>query len=559
MKLNKAQISRNAIQRLYISMRHLFFRGYYKPLGMSGAAMINAMLDLTPEIYGSMGDPSMVEIDGLLYVYQRLPQGIEECRYVNLTSREGYEQSNFKPLIPAKRRRNCYRIDSEQMNIEMTRGRSDIYDVLTHLTFLYIEAEKIKNNALDPKGRKKREWIILEEIHEKLKAKKKVDEQVGLSYVSRLIGRTYEETSEAYQKFAKASKVNNFFSIVYHMGRRSIDEHVEKKDREISFSSILRQELGNHYFGEQWANKIKSYIFSNAWEKRPIHIISSNLHSVMNSLYAKEALEAGLKKKHIQSIATELSKSTKKHLREKVRKLALKQGMHEIYDDSGTNITVQVFDLKKLSKQSLSKCFGLKSKEVDNESILIVMDYAFGEQAYECMDELLKPYDGRDKKEMMNVASISIMGKAGILEGGKGDVMIPNAHVFEGTADNYPVKNKFDDSVFEGSGLGVYKGPMITVMGTSLQNKDILRYFHLSSWKAVGLEMEGAHYQKAIQSASQIRNSVKQSVVLRYAYYASDNPLHTGSTLASGGLGTDGVKPTYLITESILKSIFSKK
>jgi hypothetical protein len=29
------------------------------------------------------------------------------------------------------------------------------------------------------------------------------------------------------------------------------------------------------------------------------------------------------------------------------------------------------------------------------------------------------------------------MGKAGILEGGKGDIMIPNAHINEGTADNY--------------------------------------------------------------------------------------------------------------------------
>jgi hypothetical protein len=47
--------------------------------------------------------------------------------------------------------------------------------------------------------------------------------------------------------------------------------------------------------------------------------------------------------------------------------------------------------------------------------------------------------------------------------------------------------------------------------------------------------MEGSYYQKAIQSASKIRCSHD---VVRYAYYASDNPLETGSTLASGGLGT---------------------
>ena len=96
---------------------------------------------------------------------------------------------------------------------------------------------------------------------------------------------------------------------------------------------------------------------------------------------------------------------------------------------------------------------------------------------------------------------------------------------------------------------------MVTVLGTSLQNKDVLEYFLDSSWKAIGLEMEGAHYQKAIQSASKIRNSIKKTVKLRYAYYASDNPLITGKTLASGSLGQDGVKPTYLITVQILNKI----
>jgi len=557
MKPSRAQVSRNAIQRLNISMRHLFFRGYYKPLGMSGEAMIKAMLDLTPEIYGSISDPDKVELDGLLYIFLRLPQGIEECRFINLTSREGYEGSNFKPIIPAKRRRNCYRIDSEQMNIEMTRGRSDIYDVLTHLTFLYIEAEKIKNNALDSKGRKKREWKIIEDIYQKIDAGKKFDSQVGLSYLSRLLGRTYEETSKAFAKFESTPKVNNLFSIIYHMGNRSIQEHSDKIDREITFSSILREELGHHIFGEKWAAHIKGYLFDNKMLERPIHIISSNLHSVMNSIYAKDALKSKVRNKTMEQIALDLSKNKNKNLREKVRTFALKNGMHEIYDDSGTNITVQIFDLKKINIKSIAGSLKVPMKKIDKSSVLVVMDYAFGEQAYECMDELLKPFEPNGEKFNMNVNSINIMGKAGILEGDKGDIMIPNAHVFEGAADNYPVKNQFSTADLDGSGLGVYKGPMITVLGTSLQNKDILRYFHKSSWKAVGLEMEGAHYQKAIQSASQIRNSIKKSVVVRYAYYASDNPLHTGSTLASGGLGVDGVKPTYLITQSILKDILT--
>jgi hypothetical protein len=70
--------------------------------------------------------------------------------------------------------------------------------------------------------------------------------------------------------------------------------------------------------------------------------------------------------------------------------------------------------------------------------------------------------------------------------------------------------------------------------------------------------MEGAHYQKAIQAASKVRGNISSKVKVRYAYYASDNPLETGSTLASGGLGTSGVRPTYLITRTILQQIFNK-
>ena len=130
-KRTRAQISTNAIERIYITMRHLFIRGFYKPMGVSGNALINELLILRPEIYGSAGE-EIAELEGLSYIIDRLPEGIAECRYISLTADEGLGESHFKKIVPAKRRRNCYRIDRDQMNIEITRGRSDIYDILTH-------------------------------------------------------------------------------------------------------------------------------------------------------------------------------------------------------------------------------------------------------------------------------------------------------------------------------------------------------------------------------------------------------------------------------------------
>jgi hypothetical protein len=553
---SRAQESRAAIQRLYIAMRHLFIRGNYKPLGVSGEAIIEALTQLRPEIYGSINDPERVELDGLLYVFQRLPRGIEECRYIKLISREGFEDSNFEPIVPSKRRRNSYRIDEAQMYIEMTRGRSDIYDILTHLTFMYIEAEKIRRNSEDHKQRKRREWEMLEKIVAKEEKGEEYNKEIAYTYLSTLLGRTYEETVQACQRFSRASDVNSVFHITYWLGKLASEEAKAESDREISFSSALREKIGHHYYGDLWARNIKSALLEHNLLNRPLHIISANLHSVMNTLYAKAALRT---KNEIEDLARELSEPVNKEMRQRVHKYAVRNGMIQIDDTSGTNISVQIIDTAQLNLSSLPAELKKDEAHITNEKpVILVMDYAFGEQAYETMDELLKPFEQDNGEEIpVNVQSIAIMGKAGILEGGKGDIMIPDAHVFEGTADNYPIENELSLEDFQDRGLRVFSGPMITVMGTSLQNRDILRYFLKSSWKAAGLEMEGAHYQKAIQAASKIRKSINEEVSLRYAYYASDNPLISGQTLASGSLGADGVKPTYLITIQFLNRILS--
>lgn len=555
MKRTRAQESRAAIEKLYITMRHLFTRGTYKPMGVSGESLISSLLILSPEIYGLVTEKEKIELDGLLYIMERLPKGIEECRFIRLISREGYENSDFETLVPVRRKRNCYRVDEHQMYVEMTRGKSDIYDILTHLTFLYIESEIIRYNSTDHKGKENLNWKMLADIVEKEAKGEDFDHEAACSYLSHITGRTFEETVSAVRKFEASNNSNSLFAIIYNLGKLSIEEALYDKDREISFSATLRERVGHHVYGELWACKIKAVLDEEKLLERPIHIISANLHSVMNIIYAHQAF--GLDSyEDLEGVAMDISVMAKKNKAKEILDYANLHGYINLPDTSGTNIGVQIFDTAKMNHDTVLP--GIKlPKEKKNKPVIVVMDYAFGEQAYECMDELLKTYDKGDQTISLDVVSISIMGKAGILKGNKGDIMIPNSHVFEGTADNYPLINELNISDFEGYGLGVYEGPMITVLGTSLQNRDVLSYFMESSWKAAGLEMEGAHYQKAIQSASKIRHSIREDVKVLYAYYASDNPLETGSTLASGALGLDGVRPTYLITYKILEKIFS--
>jgi hypothetical protein len=76
---------------------------------------------------------------------------------------KGIQNLIFKQLFP-KRKRNCYRIDEEQMNVEITRGRSDIYDILTHLTFILLNHINTKSVLLDDAGEVSRDWMKLQQV-----------------------------------------------------------------------------------------------------------------------------------------------------------------------------------------------------------------------------------------------------------------------------------------------------------------------------------------------------------------------------------------------------------
>ena len=75
----RAQESSHAIQRMYITMRHLFSRGFYKPMGVSGSTLRQALLSLRPEIYGTIAE----EKNGTtgLAVCRRSPSNRDRAMY----------------------------------------------------------------------------------------------------------------------------------------------------------------------------------------------------------------------------------------------------------------------------------------------------------------------------------------------------------------------------------------------------------------------------------------------------------------------------------------------
>jgi hypothetical protein len=493
----RAHKARLAIRTFKIVADALLLRGSYNLGGKSGQALEDALRTLSPEIYGTMNDPKSIELKGLEYILERLPRGIEECHRFVLTAKEDLDSTSFEKIQPPKRRRISYRVSEKEMCFVITRGSSEIYDILTHMTFLYIEAKKLHEHLRDDSNPTK-EWKELEKIVDLGADLSGKDLDKAIWSLSVLLGRTYHETKETYEYFEKSrtetNANNGLLSIVYNLGKRLADERENHDMFTVYFTPSLVDVMLHQSYCKRWAALVKDAVWNSGLQNRPLHIISANMHSVLNLIYGYGAVKDEQKKKDSEE---------------------LYNFIQDMSDEAG-----------------------------------LIKD-----QAFEAMDELLQPGDEGDSQRILDVHSISVMGKAGILPGKKGDIMLASAHVLEGVPHTYIVENDLSKEDFDDS-VNVYVGTMVTVLGTSLQNKDVLEKFQTTTWRAVGLEMEGGHYQRAVDAAI-VREHISKDVKVRYAYYASDNPLKSGQTLASGALGREGIRPTYMITKAILEKILS--
>ena len=556
-ELSKSQKARNAIATFKTLADSFILRGSYSPSGKTGKKLEDALRNFNPEIYGSMSDPRIVELKGLEYVIDRLPRGIEKCSKIILTAQEELDHTTFEEVHALRRRRFSYIVSEKEMCLVVTRGTTEIYDFLTHLTFLNIEAQKIHSQVCLPGGGTTQEWEELRKIVDSEEDIGEAELDQAIWNLSIILGRTYKETRQTFWSLEanRKEKFNSgLFRIIYSLGQRVINEtNVVSDLLTIYFTPSLQEILGHHKYASIWAENIKKKLVDGMLHERPIHVVSANLHSFLNLFYGTGALEKNGfdPNPDLYEMVDQIRSSDID-----VGAFASEYGFTPLHDESGSNIEVQIVDSSKLTNDCFHPEISVDWDYIHTfKPLILIMDYAFGTQAYEVMDELLSPCVIDNRKISLSIKSISIMGKAGILPGKKGDIMLATAHVMEGTPHNYILKNDLCETDFDDH-VSVYCGPMVTVLGTSLQNRDVLERFHASSWRAIGLEMEGGHYQRAINAAI-IQGHIPQEMKIRYAYYASDNPLVSGQTLASGPMGVDGIVPTYMITKVIIQKILN--
>jgi hypothetical protein len=555
-ELSKSQKARHAIRTFKILADSLPLQGSYKPSGKIGEKLAEALMQLSPEIYGSMSDSRVVELKGLEYVVDRMPKGIENCTKIILTAQEDFQDTSFAKIVPLKRRRVSYAVSEKEICFVITTGKSEIYDILTHITFLNIEARKIYQQACNRVEGISSEWAELERVVKNNTMPQNEELEQAIWNLSIILGRTYKETRETYDYLEKNRREyntnNGLFNIAYGIGKRVMTEQtVPNSELTVYFTPSLHEMIDHQKYASLWAKNLKESFRRLDLQYRPVHVISANMHSMRNLLFGPKVLaEAGVE---VPDNIYDMVRAVRDR---EVEPAAFTKNKGFIYqqDQSGSNIDVNIIDLAAIEQRHIHGSLKINFELIrDTKPVLLVIDYAFGTQAFDIMDELLRPFRLNGDDGSLRIKSISIMGKAGVLPGKRGDILLASAHVMEGTADNYIVRNDLSLTDFE-DWVDVYTGPMVTVLGTSLQNRDVLERFHSSSWRAVGLEMEGGHYQRAINGAI-IQRHIPADMKTRYAYYASDNPMISGQTLASGPMGDEGIESTYMISKVILEKI----
>jgi len=514
-------------------------------------------LELEPALHAKARDPHVIDFDALSYALPRLPDGVTNVFMFHLTdtldSRYVAPLAQFRQVETAARRRSVYEMAPGKYMVMLRDGVSDLVDFVTCLCSLATESQKLRHRMMTEERMALAASLCTQHPQDDA-ARDEALQQLGF---------TQHECEQLVALFG-----DEVFETLYGIALHHEDYNLQ----------VSKQLQGyNTQHAEQWTQQVVDAVVEILGEEPsalpadlPVHIVSSNTHSVHNCLspYLREHAEEieawarEAKPEHFEidwhddsdrlySLARGWFKA---HPERKAERMERDQqaGMKRLESTALTGIAVELVDLSKVEPEHIDPTILPEGVEPSRDGILVNIDYAFGQQAEEILSILLTLF-GR------NVRSVNILGKAGALVGDRGDIMVATSFV-EQTQDllePLPTTNACDLLALSERlpNRNVFVGPVLTVAGTLLQNRVLLNFYkHI--WRCVGLEMEGTFYLRELLKAIHL-GLVDPEVTMRFVYYVSDVPLEHGETLAGSLRPDEGVPPLYAITREILAGVLT--
>lgn len=550
--------TQEAIESFEVEVRHGTIKGMYDI-----AQLVPAFQRMHPSLHRFCDNQEVIDVDALLYTTARLPERIHEVREILLQKSVPSDfatQPGIESLRSPSRRRSSFRIGPETIIIVVREEITELLDLMSILTSYFIEATKIYKLLVGKP--------LLDEIRQFVSGKNAKEETRN-----RLMARLVFElgTTEDLLRVLDEKWNGELFIRLQYIG-----EHLPTIYVRMHRAFSHRPSSGP---ARNWCQRIADFVSEMSGnEDRPIHIISSNTHSTVNvlsgyaRLHEKDVLEWGLNNStdpeslhvierhvntnHHHNLLYYLLRGYLRALPEEAeKKFAYDQslGITALADIFMVGIDCQVIDLSRLDFDVIDPRLHLdREKLLKEKPVIINFDYAFGEQAGTIIEELIMSFQKR-------IHSFSIMGKAGTVVGERGGIMIPSYLLQQRRNDIYDFPNgnqlKPEDFKVVTNSPIYTNGPMLTVLGTVLQNNTMLHEYR-EKWHILGLEMEGIPYVRKLHQCNKL-GYLRDDIIINVAYYASDAPLVLGETL-SRELRFAGVDATYGINLVILNKLLAK-
>lgn len=508
---------------------------------------------MEPCLHRYCWEKRVIDLSALTYSLQRLPEEVTKTNAIYI-QKEPESITNVPGIerLYTLRKRAIYNLGGE-LEFIAREGETDIFDIVTCLIMYGIEAKKIKE--------KFRERKIMEEYKEVDFANNDVKRNQFLAKISNIFN----------VKFADVIKADKYLDYRLPSLLESIVSH-EPEGTVIEFDSEFSRTDASLKAGK-WTKRITKEL--EKYGKRPLSIISSDTHSVVNCLtgFAIENRDKILKLITKDNSFTNLMTNDSSFLYYLVQKLCKKPensslleekiayekelGIKLVRDEFETGVDVHIIDLDKILNKYPDKIdprIKFDLGKLKNKGLIILnMDYSFGRQGAHNMRGLCETL-GR------LIESISITGKAGltcICEGGKRfDLILPTYVVPQivGGIYNFPTGNSLRKEDFKdlSKGINVHTGgPVLTVPGTAMQS-DLLFYYYIARDNILGVEMEAAPYLDAIEKAYK-RDQLRKDIMLNVGYWASDVPMNTDETLAEEHIDKGFISSYALILATLNK------
>ncbi|MBK7993514.1 MAG: hypothetical protein IPK14_08815 [Blastocatellia bacterium] len=551
------EATQEAIEWFEVEVRHGVLKGFFDV-----AQLIPAFQRMKPSLHRYCDKNEVIDVDAMLYATARLPEDIHEVREILLQKsvpNNFSQQPGIVSLHSPSRRRAAFKIGPETIIIVVRDEITELLDLMSIVTSYFIEATKIYRLLA---GRP-----LLEEIRQIATNSSDATLERRNRLIARLafdLGTTEESLRLLDHKwdgelFVRLQYIAEHLPTIFIRMHRAFNDNNSRNP------------------ARKWCQRIADFVGEvSGSEQRPIHIISSNTHSTVNVLsgYARlhqdkvlawgreqstDKSSLDLIERHVNTIhhTNLIYYLMKGYLRTQPEIRAAKQAYDEslgitvLPDIFMVGIDCQVIDLTKIDFNLVDPRLNLDIKKLkETHPVIINFDYAFGEQAGTIIEELIMTFQKR-------IHSFSIMGKAGTVVGERGGIMIPSYLLQQGRNEIYDFPNgnglnreDFADVIADSR---VYTdGPMLTVLGTVLQNNSMLNEYY-EKWHILGLEMEGIPYVRKLHQCNKL-GYLRDDIMVNVAYYASDAPLIPGETL-SRELSFAGVDATYGINLVILNKL----